>query len=1121
MRTYWRSSLFWSAGLLAVMGTLAQAGEEGLVGAIAIASQKGAEAVPVVLREYRVVKSTKPIAIDGRLDDWEAAGIEGRAISGKEHISWFEGQYGGSQDLSATFYLTRDHQFLYLAVAVTDDVPQRGDSLEVSFDTLNNDKIIREWRDVGRRYDNDDYHYVIAPTDDGGRASWRHRPRGLGRDILRLVECKVARKPDAKGYVYEVAFPWLALTPYIPTRYSPMKFNVAVNDRDEERKSGAVAWTPGLVWTYSAGHFGSLRFEPGKASPGGLEAYLIVPGTSFTAQTIPVRAGFYNYGGERKECVLQAGAKTEDGKAVHTEEVEFDMPAGSGEALVKMDSEKLGKGDFSFTGKLVLPGGKALPLKVQTFRASGTVFVQSVEEVKERIARLREQSAELSRLHERIVAKGLHPAYPRMFKTLFEMFIPRCEQDLKNRDSARVLMNCGFLDGLFPKCKAYLELILKEPDRQVVGPDAIVPDKLKIKKGYYWFRGKPVFLWGPGVFWYVRDQLKWVAGLGFNSQQIGDEHTRPEAREYLDQCYKLGVANNANITWTGGWTIGRKHPETANRDPNVFTPFIIHHPIVRQELRDWFGRVVPLFSGHPSVISYVLINEPWYTNYGELTRRSFIDGYLKPKYRTVSALNERWRADYAGFEDVKLATWIDLQNHAPWYDFQRFRDDLLFDYLDLMRECVKKIAPQTPIHYKFMAMSLQSFDIERFHEKAEIIGYDGNMTDRDVPYMDFAKSLWPGRPLVNTEVHIAYGSQKMLENVAWRHALHGLADGNWWCWHTNPRFSNALGKAEVLYGLAKSGLDVQRLFHPYLYALNREPKPIATLFPDVIERRSDKSIVRIRYEVMAVQYPLGIQPFYATERRIAKGELPKHRLLFAPESEFVSDRTYKEVVDYVKDGGRVILAPGGFAHDEWGDPRNTSAFIRPSTGAPLCEGITVYPFGKGEVICMNDAEAVVELKTDGSEVCAGSASQENVRRRKIYCRTLRAAMKRYSLTDTIEVAVKDTPEDSVPSGLDWRYAKVGRKHILAVVYHGWGKRPPLECELRSALPVTGVTDLINRARLPVHPLFVTYGPHLYEVEIGGKKPLATRRDDASGTQTGGAQEHEELMRLHEDLIFQP
>ena len=1099
---------------------LAGAGQEGLVGAIAIPSQKAASIVPVVHREYVVKTCSKPLVIDGRLDDWHAAEIPGLRIAGEQHISWFHGKYGSAQDLSAILHIARDAKCLYVAVEVTDDVTQKGDSVEVSFDTRNNDKVIQEWRDVGRRYDNDDYHYAITPTEGGGRVSCRHRPRNLERDAINLVKCKVSQKGDGKSLIYEVAFPWVTLTPYIPTGYGPMKFNIAVNDHDGEDRAGALAWTPGLVWTYSAAHFGTLKFEVAKPGPRSIECFAIVPAGSFTAQDIPIQAHFHNHGNEQKGCKLEIAVKGEDGKIVRTEQAELDLPTGSSGTTVNLDSEKLGQGQFSFEGKLLLPDGRAMPVAVNTVRASGTVFVQSMAQVQAMVTRLREQTAELSRLYETIVARNLDLAYPRAFKTLFEMFVPRCEGDLKRRDSRRVVMNCEYLNAMYPKFKAYLTMVIEEPSKQVVGPPRIVPDQLEINDGYYWFRGKPVFLWGPGTFWYVRDQVEWVAGLGFNSQQIGDEHTRPDAKPYLARCYQIGLANNANITWTGGWTIGKKHPETANHDANVFTPFVIHHPLVRQALRDWFAATVPLFKGDPSVISYVLVNEPWYTNYGELTRRTFIDDYLKPKYQTIGALNKRWRAKYASFEEIKLAKWIDLDNHAPWYDFQRFRDDLLASYFDLMRECTKKVAPETPIHYKFMALSLQSFDIERFHEKAEIIGYDGNMSDRDVPYMDFAKSLWPDRPLVNTEVHIAYGRQKMLENVTWRLALHGLADGNWWCWHTNPRFSNTLGKAEVMYGLSKSGLDVQRLFHPYVYALNRKRKRIATLFPDIIERRSDKSIVRIRYEVMAVQYPLGLQPSYATERRIAKGGLSEHELLFAPESDFVSGRTYAEVVKYAESGGRVILAPRGFAHDEWGDARDTSALIRPNTGETLCEGVTVYAHGKGEVICMDGVAYLADLKTDGNEVCAGAASLENRERRKTYYRTLKAARKRYSLVDAVELAPRLAAEDAVPANLDWRYAKVGEKHVLAVVYHGWGKGRPIECELRTDLPITGARDLVTRGRIGVAPLVVTYGPHLYELEIGGTAPM----EDGGRGGRGEADDEgkrEDLMRLHEDLIFQP
>jgi hypothetical protein len=325
-----------------------------------------------------------------------------------------------------------------------------------------------------------------------------------------------------------------------------------------------------------------------------------------------------------------------------------------------------------------------------------------------------------------------------------------------------------------------------------------------------------------------------------------------------------------------------------------------------------------------------------------------------------------------------------------------------------------------------------------------------------------------------------------------------------------------------MYGLSKSGLDIQRLFYPYLYRLNRKRRRIATLFPDIIERRTDKSIVRLRYEVMAAQYPLGIHPFYATERRVAAGELRNHDLLFAPESDFVCDEAYEQTVRFVARGGKVVLAPGGFAHNEYGDPRDTAALIRPNTGDPLCEGATVYKLGKGEVVCMNALERRADLQTDGSEVCASAASVDNVRRRKLYYRVLQAAMDRYGLNDAVAIVPPDPR--SIPWNIDWRYLKIGGKHILAVVHHGWGDRPPLACRLRSKLVIQGATDLISGERSSVKPFRIPFGPHLYELDVA-RTGWLWRRDatqDASGSDQGEAEERrEQLERMHGDLILQP
>ncbi len=72
---------------------------------------------------YRAIKRTRPIKIDGDLSDW--AGVPGFTMA--EPKFFFVGQgmsaakWGGPKDLSATFRVMWDAQYLYVAVEVTDD----------------------------------------------------------------------------------------------------------------------------------------------------------------------------------------------------------------------------------------------------------------------------------------------------------------------------------------------------------------------------------------------------------------------------------------------------------------------------------------------------------------------------------------------------------------------------------------------------------------------------------------------------------------------------------------------------------------------------------------------------------------------------------------------------------------------------------------------------------------------------------------------------------------------------------------------------------------------------------------------------------------------------------------
>lgn len=72
---------------------------------------------------YRAIKRTHPITIDGDLSDW--SGVPGFTMADPKFIFVGQGmsaaKWGGPKDLSATFRVVWDEEYLYMGVEVTDD----------------------------------------------------------------------------------------------------------------------------------------------------------------------------------------------------------------------------------------------------------------------------------------------------------------------------------------------------------------------------------------------------------------------------------------------------------------------------------------------------------------------------------------------------------------------------------------------------------------------------------------------------------------------------------------------------------------------------------------------------------------------------------------------------------------------------------------------------------------------------------------------------------------------------------------------------------------------------------------------------------------------------------------
>jgi len=1104
------------ASMIASGLALADGMSDCIDGAIAIKSQEAVVSVPLVEVTSAVPWAKSPIKIDGDLAEWKKSGIAPNVVmAGDKHASWFKGAYGGPQDLSAALWLCRDDQYLYLAMEIADDRLPAPDRISLAFAAANT-KLIVGWQDVGRRTLADDVVVRFnLNKDDSVGLYWEHVQQRMDYRIIRNSICaeteqmtfleaagpgfggkifsKMTRRMDGDKSVtqFEAAFPWKSLAPYDPVSYAPLKFNIFVEDKDDDAKgksSGVVGWMPGLYNVYSGAHFPTLTFDP-PAGRDTVDAYAQLPTFHYVNQKIESTFSFYNHGAAQSGK-LELFDRADMTKPLATAKVT--LKPGYNQTNLSVHSESLGKTNVSFAGQLALDGKPTLQIPVHAPRIDDTVSIQPLAEIQAKLDTLKSNSLVLANLYEQVKAKGLDTAYPLAYLTLQQMFIPMSKDHLNGGDTERVLRNTASLEALYASSKAYMEEILKDPKAQLKVPPRFDPSKLTMKDGYYWADGKPVFLWGPCVFWYLKDEQPLVGALGFNSicPEVPRNAKNKEIEEHMGNWYKMGMSINASmdvpdLQLTGTdvkvLNILKEHPELKNLDANNFMCFLVQHPFAREKIVEGFNKSIAFWRNFPGIRSYWLWNEPWYLNYSETTRKDFIEQYLKPRYKTVEALNKRWKSDYKSFDEVKLIKWPDPQNYPPWYDFQQFRNNLLSDFFSFLNRTAKGIDASKPTHVKFMASTLPAFDIEKFQSIYDIAGHDGNAGNVDILYLDFCSSIYPDRPLVNTEIHIWYGGQLAVSLVPWRLALHGLADGNWWCWHSNPRFTDSRDNVESMAALSISGLDVQRLFYPYIYALNKKARPVATLFPDVVELHSDLSMVRRRHEMAVAQYYLGLHPFYATETTIAKGELAKHKLLLAGESDYVKDSTYQGVLDYVKNGGKAIVVKGGFAHNEYGDVRDASELVKSEGGEPYGEDARIYPLGKGQVICLDTVTNMVDIVEDAGQVMSvGSA--DNIVRRKVYQRVLAKAMVDNGLEDAVRLVPADTVGNDLEAltGLEWRVAEVEGGYTLAVMTLD----PPFgNVKLSTAKPIKRIVNLITGKEIAPAVFALEKGPNLFQIEL--------------------------------------
>ena len=206
------------------------------------------------LRKRFVCRRAEKMEVDGDLSKWE--GFEPLRLRWREQVV---GPWGGPDDLSAEVFLAWDEDHLHFAAKVRDDVfcqdfsgagSWQGDSVQISFDTLNDDSS---------ELDEGDYEYAFALTP-GGPEAFRLFVEG-GSIKGEVEEVPLIVKIEGSVHIYEAAIPWEQLEPLRPEGGRTCGFNVVVNDNDGDGPKSWIGWTPGIRESKDTSYFGDLVFE--------------------------------------------------------------------------------------------------------------------------------------------------------------------------------------------------------------------------------------------------------------------------------------------------------------------------------------------------------------------------------------------------------------------------------------------------------------------------------------------------------------------------------------------------------------------------------------------------------------------------------------------------------------------------------------------------------------------------------------------------------------------------------------------------------------------------------------------------------------------------------------------
>ncbi len=460
-----------------------------------------------------------------------------------------------------------------------------------------------------------------------------------------------------------------------------------------------------------------------------------------------------------------------------------------------------------------------------------------------------------------------------------------------------------------------------------------------------------------------------------------------------------------------------------NTSSNGFNKFNVDHPEVEEVLQKYIAGLIPQLKGYKSLSNICISNEPQYRtkDYADFYNPRF-QSYLEDKHKTIDKLNAEYGTSYKAFSEINMPeNWTTDHEPEPVdYDWMEFNDKVFADWHGRLTEWVKTALSDAgmsniPVHSKMMGYFHDSnwtqnnsyrysrmeigTDLEMFGAYTDIAGNDtwDYITDesgywRSMFLYDYQLSA-VGKPVYNSEDHIIpdrgqnfdTNNRKHIVNSMWMGAAHGRSLSTIWIWGRSPLtkgtdgnidfdkvkksdfYNSILYRPDCVAAVGKTSLNLNRLNKE----MNKiqQAKPKIALFYSKASRLGDWHTMKRIVDTYTAIVNNGMKVGVVSTKSLDK--LSEYEALIVPGAIYETDEAYEAVLNFAKNGGKVIYSDNSFSKDEYGNARDNSEFTKMATEFSTTSGLKdsvgkfISDCGLDEVI-VADSDGNVPDKLDWS-----------------------------------------------------------------------------------------------------------------------------------------------------------